>query len=407
MKTFKRLQIPAQLISLCVWMSACGGGPVISGHIEGLGNDSVVIELTQIPESGDVVDASALIETRITVAARDGKFELDSAIKHPTDIIIIPRPLIEQRADGGEYWMDTRQIHLLLMPGERAAVKGSIKDKVLDYEVSGTAFNREISQLRRKQLPLDVQADSLNLLIERSMNQFIERGSEDKAQLEQREQLFEQRKRLYERMRLHTYEQIRSNPDAVSAGYLTLSLPLDSAATYYALLGERAKAGIFGNYLREKLAKADDYNKVKEAGEMVVAGADAPRFTLKSSDGGELSLTDITDKYIVLDFWGTWCGWCVAGFPKMKEYYERYRGKVEFIGINCGDPEQKWLETVKKEGLPWKNVIENRDAKDKISVLYPVLAYPTKVIIDKDYKIAGIFEGEDEAFYEKLDELLK
>ena len=133
-------------------------------------------------------------------------------------------------------------------------------------------------------------------------------------------------------------------------------------------------------------------------------GQDAPRFTLRASDGKQLSLTDIKDKIIILDFWGSWCGWCIHGFPKMKEYYGKYRDRIEIIGMAYGDTDESWAAALEKHQLPWKNVI---DPTDSMIPKYGVHSMPTKVVIGPDYKIVNVFVGETEDFYTQLDEMLK
>ena len=50
----------------------------------------------------------------------------------------------------------------------------------------------------------------------------------------------------------------------------------------------------------------------------------APDFTLNDINGKPLALSSLRGKYVVIDFWGSWCGWCIKGIPKMKEYYAKY-----------------------------------------------------------------------------------
>ena len=66
---------------------------------------------------------------------------------------------------------------------------------------------------------------------------------------------------------------------------------------------------------------------------------EAPDFTLPGPDGMPLTLSDLRGRYVVLDFWGTWCKWCVKGIPEMKTYYDRYRDKLEILSIDFGDDE--------------------------------------------------------------------
>lgn len=66
----------------------------------------------------------------------------------------------------------------------------------------------------------------------------------------------------------------------------------------------------------------------------------APDFTLKDIQGNDFSLSSAKGKYVILDFWGSWCGWCIKGLPDMKKAYRKYKHKVVFVGIDCNDTEE-------------------------------------------------------------------
>ena len=61
----------------------------------------------------------------------------------------------------------------------------------------------------------------------------------------------------------------------------------------------------------------------------------AKDFTLKDINGNDLSLSNLRGKYVVLDFWGSWCGWCMKGLPDMKAAYEKHKDNLEILGIDC------------------------------------------------------------------------
>ncbi|MCF0160626.1 MAG: TlpA family protein disulfide reductase [Bacteroidaceae bacterium] len=141
--------------------------------------------------------------------------------------------------------------------------------------------------------------------------------------------------------------------------------------------------------------------------EMLQPGTVAPDFTLNDIDGNPLSLSSLRGKYVVVDFWGSWCIWCVRGIPKMKEYYEKYKDKMEILGVDCRETVEKWKEGVKANELPWKHVYNPSKTEGDIAPLYHVPGYPTKALVDPEGKIVKVIVGEDPAFYELLDEVLK
>lgn len=160
-------------------------------------------------------------------------------------------------------------------------------------------------------------------------------------------------------------------------------------------------------------AKTDDMPKAEVQQEQAVtqvakqqaAGPEAPDFTLNDINGKPLTLSSLRGKYVILDFWGSWCGWCIKGIPDMKNYYNKYKGKFEILGIDCNDSEAKWKAAVEKYELPWLHVYNTRDSK--VLEQYDIQGFPTKIIIDPDGRIVKVIVGEDPAFYTLLDELFK
>ena len=130
----------------------------------------------------------------------------------------------------------------------------------------------------------------------------------------------------------------------------------------------------------------------------------APDFTLKTIDGKDFSLSSLKGKYVVIDFWGSWCGWCIKGIPEMKKTYDKYKGKIEFVGVDSGDTEEDWKAAVKQHGLPWINVINSEDPN--VVALYGVRGFPTKFVIDPEGKVAKQIVGEDPEFYKYIDSIM-
>jgi len=133
-------------------------------------------------------------------------------------------------------------------------------------------------------------------------------------------------------------------------------------------------------------------------------GAKAPDFTAMKTDGKNLTLSSLQGKYVVLDFWGSWCKWCIKGFPDMKAAYAKHKDKVEFVGVACRDSEEKWKSATAKYELPWISVL-NPAGNDLVKV-YEVQGFPTKIVIDPQGKIVKIVLGEDPSFYTFLDSVL-
>ena len=149
----------------------------------------------------------------------------------------------------------------------------------------------------------------------------------------------------------------------------------------------------------------EETQAVETAADEAQADGLAPDFELPNLQGSTTKLSSLRGKYVVLDFWGSWCVWCIRGIPSMKEAYTKYKDKMEILGVDCRDTEEKWKAAVKKHDLPWLHVYNPKESK--LLEDYGVTGFPTKIIIAPDGKIFKTIVGEDPSFYTLLDELFK
>ena len=172
------------------------------------------------------------------------------------------------------------------------------------------------------------------------------------------------------------------------------------------MLSESVREGRMKDFYGKAIAAARQAKEAEERAEKLQAtGVEAPDFTLNDINGKPLSLSSLRGKHVVLDFWGSWCGWCIKGMPQMKEYYAKYKDKLEILGIDCNDTEEKWKAAVAKHALPWLNVYNARGAGD-ITKKLGVAAFPTKIAVDPEGKVIGTFVGETDDIYTALDKAM-
>lgn len=129
-------------------------------------------------------------------------------------------------------------------------------------------------------------------------------------------------------------------------------------------------------------------------------GLPAPGFSKTDMNGQAVDLENLRGKYVLLDFWGTWCGPCRESHPHMVELHAKYGNRVEFIHIaqeSGRDMEQmraKWVEAVREDGMTWTQILNNEGIEDcDVVKLYHITAFPTKILIDPEGKIAGRYIG--------------
>ena len=123
-------------------------------------------------------------------------------------------------------------------------------------------------------------------------------------------------------------------------------------------------------------------------------GVPAPPFNLSTLDGEKIRLTDLKGKYVLLDFWATWCGPCMAEIPFIKEIRKKYPpGKLVIVGISQDRDKRKWQEAIKEQGMDW---LHYYDTNADIAHLYGVNWFPTLVLIDKTGKVAYASDNKKE-----------
>lgn len=147
-------------------------------------------------------------------------------------------------------------------------------------------------------------------------------------------------------------------------------------------------------------------NPLAAEAQQAADGQQAPDFTLPDLQGNQLALSSLRGKYVVVDFWGSWCIWCIRGIPKMKEAYAKHKDKMEILGVDCRDTEEKWREAVKQHELPWLQVRCPDESLASLAESYGIEGFPTKAIVDPEGKLVKVVVGEDPGFYSFLDELL-
>ena len=191
---------------------------------------------------------------------------------------------------------------------------------------------------------------------------------------------------------------------------LLLSDVVSDIEQEYAQMSDAMKNSLVGKFYKERIDYANKLQQAREEEERkeqekldAMSGTPAYDFTLTDINGKPFTISSLRGKYVILDFWGSWCGWCIKGMPDMKEYYKKYSGKFEIVGIDCNDSDKAWRDAVAKHELPWIHVYNPRGGEvlDK----YSVTGFPTKVVVSPDGNIAKIIVGEDPAFYTYLDSL--
>lgn len=362
-------------------LTGCSQATRLTLCYEGLQNDTLFLSAAPVGKPiGAITD---------TVVLRNGAARHTFTADEPLVVWVMPRDFVfDYPIEGGVRTMRNGAgfMALVLTVGEQAELQATSHGAYATGEVNGSILNREVVALYNARNPLQGEFFTA-----------IQSGDFGTAMA------------LQPQIAQMMTDYIDAHPDRESAVFALSQLDEEQAATYYEKIDKQAFAGIF-QPLQEQLGLIAEGRKVLlGAKQAIVEGGEAPDFTLPTANGEEFRLSSLRGRWVVLDFWGSWCGWCVAGFPKMKACYAKYHPQVEFVGIACKDTEAKWHAAIKQHELPWMQLFNSRDLRPAQSPMhcYGVEGFPTKIILTPEGKIHRIFVGESGDFYQVIDNLFK
>ncbi len=119
----------------------------------------------------------------------------------------------------------------------------------------------------------------------------------------------------------------------------------------------------------------------------IATGSNAPAFSLKNKDGKTVSLSDLKGKYILIDFWATWCQPCIREIPFSKELEEEFSDDVTFVYVCMASKEDKWKEMVAEKGLKGLQLFTEGEQEKQMADDYQVSFFPTYILLDREGKI--------------------
>lgn len=195
---------------------------------------------------------------------------------------------------------------------------------------------------------------------------------------------------------------VKAHPDSYASAYVLAetgrNLPsLDKLEEWYGMLSKEMK------HSEEGMKFYHYIQGVKNS----AIGKTVHSFTLPDPQDKPLNFSRFKGKYVMLDFWASWCVPCRKSFPKMRKIYNQYKSKgFEIYSISIDESKPAWLKAVKEESNPWP---QSLDTKDIASRGFAVTAVPTAYLISPEGKIlvkqVGFDANEEGAIEKKLDTL--
>ena len=327
-----------------------------------------------------------------TVALRNGDFVYKFNDTKPGMVRIYKYP--RTLANGKKEALSMKNISLLMFPGQSLTFNGNFDA----YDITGNAFYNEYDKVKK----ISRKEDSIRFAINAEYMDLMRAKAPREQILAKFEELKKAEAKFHERLE----EYVVKHMDSEVSLYIMYLYRPRFGEKCLPKLNESVKNGQLKELYTELSAHYEKMAARRAAAAIIKEGKMAPDFLLKDINGKDFALSSLRGKYVVLDFWGSWCGWCIKGFPEMKKMYAKYSDKLEIVGVDCRDTEDKWKMAVYENELNWTNVINSKDKANDMTTKYNIAGFPTKIIISPKGEIVKIIVGEKPEFYEIIDKLM-
>lgn len=355
----------------------------VSGTIKGL--DTEFMTYSYQDETGKRVWDSIFVENE--------SFSHTEKIKEHTFFFLWPNveSTIKRVQSGGYYPVKSSQFAFLASPGDNIEFKGDVTDFVNAYP-TGTAANDDLASINKKVFPL--MNASVNYMLEKELLE--ETDARYKTIGDSITILDEQVVALKK-------DFVMSHPKSEAAAWYLSDMMLRSQISDEdAITAFKA----FDTILRDYRYYNEVATRVKGI-EATLIGKTIQNFTTDATFTGDtFEFNSLKGKYVLIDFWGTWCGPCIEEMPKVKAYQEKYVDKLTILGVNQGDTKDKIAKFITPNNYTWTHLMDGKGDANFV-FKFNVAGFPTKFIIDPEGKILHRFVGNGEEAFTVLDELLK
>lgn len=355
----------------------------VSGTIKGL--DTEFMSYSYKDETGKRVWDSIFVENE--------SFSHTGKINEPTFFFFWPNVerTIKRVESGGYYPVKSSQFAFLASPGDKIEFKGEVTDFINAYP-TGSAANDELTSINSKIFPLMNSSVNYMLEIQPLDENDLRRGIlQDSIDL------------LDEKIIDLKKEFVESNPTSEAATWYLSDMMLRSqiedndAINAFKAFDEQ----LIGYRYYQEVA-----TRVKGI-EATLIGKTVKNFTTDATfSGNSFEFESLKGKYVLIDFWGTWCRPCIEEMPKVKAYQEKYADNLTVLGVNQGDTKERIDKFITPNDYNWTHLMDGKGDANFV-FKFNVAGFPTKFIVDPEGKILHRFVGNGEEAFTILDKLLK
>lgn len=313
-------------------------------------------------ESGNVSD-SAII--------KNGKFSFKGIVDEP----VYSRMVLDHK-NQGKYWIVNVGDRLFFYLGNEN-YKITLSDSLQNARITGSptqaAFESYVKEIGGDFMVMIETAKATMAAIPPGAPDANERA---KAIYDSFEQKFEDR-------RIKEIEFAKNNPSSI----FSIDALTDAANKHSLSSLEPVFLALTDEVKNRRGGKALDARILAE--KTVKIGNVAPVFSQADTSGNMIKLTDYRGRYVLVDFWASWCKPCRAENPNLKLAYEKYKDQLTVIGVSLDDKDTRdaWIAAIHKDGLPWIQVSDLKGWSNEIALKYGVRGVPQNYLLDKEGKI--------------------
>jgi len=260
------------------------------------------------------------------------------------------------------------------------------QDSIKYARIGGTPLNNDYRELVKLLTPFEIEEEALEIAKRRAEDypQYMPAVKAAYAEMANRKNPVQE---AFINSHLHSL-----------VGFELLTKSVDPA---FSLIKAKSYFSKFPKELRESVLGRTYANLFN-----VAIGCRAPNFISKNTNGEDVSLTSYRGKYVMLDFWASWCLPCRAQNPHVKKMFDKYKKDgFAILGVSLDQSKEWWLKAIKMDGITWDQVSDLNGFKGNSSQVYGIAAVPTTFLIDPSGKIiAKNLHGEE--LEKKLAEIL-
>jgi len=313
---------------------------IIQGKIEGLKTPYVYLIHPQ--ETGEKID---------TLEVKNGVFRIKGKVTNPNVYLL---------AFGPDYM----PLEIMLEPG-KFEVSGKIEDADT-WRVEGGQLQKTYNRYMDLMIPYnDRYTELYNQLTTAKLEGNAEEVENLSGQLDSIKDIY------YEK----SYQFVEEQPVSILSAKLISEILMSNPDV---------------NRLQPVIDKFDDHVRQSSFGQRIITtmttiqktavGTVAPLFTMNDLEGNQISLEKYKGKYVLVDFWASWCGPCRDENPRIVGIFNKFKGpKFDILGVSIDQNREKWKEAVVADQLAWTQVIDDSNVANKE---YGVVAIPANVLVD-------------------------